>query len=404
MKKTLAILLGVVIAVVGIYALGETQPTGWLSILANDSTAAVQFRALSTYGAPVTIGHGTAAPTAANTGAPPMDGEIYMTRAAATDPVMSIYSQNDTAWYIIPNGDTQSIAGAWTFASTLTSTGAFTANDDATLGSNEDDNIIMNSPIVYNVRREDFESPGITSSYLAFNDWLIANYAVTDAAHNLLINPRGMTHLFRYEQAMAGTCDPLDMGQLTLASCVDDAINDGIVWYYNLGQIPDGTLPLHADFDESDNRNMYCEIQIDLANISAIDDLWFGWTIDDAIDDPPASASYDTSALWTISDAAGDIDLATLLNGGAELTDDAGTDWTDGDQFVLRVNVNADTVTFEGCLTDGCDPDTIALIPSPTAILNVDDDDHMLCVMGYTAAAAEELGLTVEYIEVGRTQ
>ena len=43
----LAILFGVVIAVAGLYVAGvEGQPTGWLSILANDSQAAVQFRAL----------------------------------------------------------------------------------------------------------------------------------------------------------------------------------------------------------------------------------------------------------------------------------------------------------------------------------------------------------------------
>jgi hypothetical protein len=330
-----------------------------------------------------------------------MDGEVFVVHAAGTTPDVQVYDTNATAWYTFANIDV-----AQTFAGTQTFSGTITANGDVTLGSDETDAIVINGAPVNRVLREDFDNVG--SAYLTFNDKLVASYAVTDAAHNLIHMPGSDIPfiLFRYEQAMAGTCDPFDAGQLTLATCVDDATNDGILLYFNTSQIPDGTLPLLTDFDESDaaNNAMYCEAQIDIANISAIDDFWFGWVLNDAIDDPPASADLDTAAIWTISDAAGDIDITTMLNGGAELQDDVGTDWTDNDQFILRVSINADTVTFEGCLLDGCAEGTVATVASPTAILNIDDDDHMICSLGYTAAANEELGLTIEYIEIGRNQ
>lgn len=149
MKKLFAILLGVVIAVAGLRVIGETQPSGWLSILANDSQGTVQFRAVSTYGVPVTIGHGTAAPTAANSGSPPMDGELYVTRTAGADPALAFYSQNDAAWYTVFHDDTATVTANWTFTGTVTITGDTTITGD----------INLDGPITTTVYRDEFSRP-----------------------------------------------------------------------------------------------------------------------------------------------------------------------------------------------------------------------------------------------------
>lgn len=182
MKKTLAILFGVVIAVAGLRVIGETQPSGWLSILANDSQAAVQFRALSSYGAPVTIGHGTAAPTAANTGAPPMDGELYVTRTAGADPALAFYSQNDATWYTVFHDDTATVTANWTFSGTVTITGDTTISGD----------LNIDGPITTTVYRDEFSRPCM----LREEDY--TDEAVGDAAMNIAHCLDGVATQYHY--------------------------------------------------------------------------------------------------------------------------------------------------------------------------------------------------------------
>ncbi len=100
--KALKWILGIV-AIVGLVSalvvpMATSQPTGWLSLFLSDPQGAVQFRALTQYGVPPMSTHGTAAPTTANSGAPPMDGEIFVDRSD-TDPILSVYSQTATAWH-----------------------------------------------------------------------------------------------------------------------------------------------------------------------------------------------------------------------------------------------------------------------------------------------------------------
>lgn len=100
--KALKWTLGI-IAIVGLVSalvvpMASTQPTGWLSYLHSDPQGDVQFRALTQYGVPAMFTHGTAAPTAANSGTAPMDGEVFVDRSD-TDPILSVYSQSATAWH-----------------------------------------------------------------------------------------------------------------------------------------------------------------------------------------------------------------------------------------------------------------------------------------------------------------
>ena len=262
------------------------------------------------------------------------------------------------------------------------------------------DLMTIDTPVIFETIREDFNY----SIPLVVEEDFTAN-VVTDASENLILlgnSQLGYIH-FRYEApdgpGYGGSVSPMTNGNLRLADFVDDVTNEGVVLVFGSPAGPDGP---NGSFHENFGTNMYCEAQIDIADISDTDDFWFGWIVKEAYDNPPASATYNTSALFTITDTAGDLDIVTQLNAGGELADDAGTDWTDGDQFILRVGLLADSVTFEAELTDA--GSTVETITQTNAVLDMDDADEAFCVMGLTLAANSDPIILVNYVEIGEIQ
>ena len=364
MKKTILSLLaiGALIAFL-VVPMAVTQPSGWLSFLLDDPQGIVQFRALSQYGQPAMIGHGTAAPTAGNSGAPPMDGEVFMQHADGVDPVMRVYSEDNAAWRF-------------------------------GLGLNEDDNISMNAPTVWQVYSENF---GRVGQAQAFEEDMTAAVA-TDAGENFILLPGRQLGVIAYRieatdgPGLAATPAPFSVdGVLTLDGYADDVDNEGIELVFG----STGPDHLGAWFDEDSGVDSYCEVSIAIADFSDLDDLWFGWIVQEAYDDPPASISFDTAALFVISDNAGDLDIETELNAGGTLNDDTGTTWTDGASHTLRVVAQADAVEF---WLDGVQ------VTQTNAVLNMDATDRCVCVLGYTIVAASDPGVTVDWVEIGREQ
>jgi hypothetical protein len=311
-----------------------------------------------------------------------MNGEIYVVTAASTEPDVQFYSSNSAAWHSVAQIDASE-------SFNLGTTGTLT------LGSNEQDNIVFSAPTDMQVRRQDFDNVGLA---IYEEDFTAA--VVTDAGENFMWFTAGpISYIwYRWEIAYGGTVDFLVDGDLDLHT--DSTDNDGFYMVFDTQFGPDA---LTGSYAETQDVNRYCEVSLDLGNISAVDDLWFGWVVTEATDNPPASATYDTSALFTITDTAGDIDIVTQLNGGGELADDAGTDWTDGDEFILRVSLDNDAVTFCANLTDASTA-TCTAITQTNAVLNLDDGDNAFCVLGYTNAAAEDLAATLRYVEIGLDQ
>jgi len=133
MRKTVVtIFIGALLAL-GVYMAVpvEAQPSGWLSFVMQDPSQAVQFRVMGAYGAPGFIGIGTAAPTAANSGLAPVNGEFYVVRdnAQANEPVATFYSAASTAWRSLPistlaTNAPQIANSVWFGANTITWEGA----------------------------------------------------------------------------------------------------------------------------------------------------------------------------------------------------------------------------------------------------------------------------------------
>lgn len=256
----------------------------------------------------------------------------------------------------------------------------------------------------YTVFREDFD---FVVARLEEEDGTAA--VTTDGGENVIDFDNGQLGVVAYRleapdgPGLAATLAPFDVrGTLSLDTFADDVANEGVELVFG-ARGPDQVAGVHDAvwFDEDRGTASYCEIEIDIADISDLDDLWFGWIVKEAYDNPPASDSFDTSALFVISDAAGDLDIETELNGGGTLNDDTGVTWADGDSFVLRVVIAADTVSFY--MSDANDT-VLSAVTQTNAVLNADNGDEAVCVLGYTIAAASDPTVTVDYVEIGDEQ
>ena len=392
MKKLLPfIAIGALIAFL-VAPMAISQPTGWLSFLLQDPQGTIRFRALDAYGFPPMVGHGTTEPTAGNSGAAPMDGELWINHAAATDPDLEIYSSTAGVWYDVPYEDTMDISGSWTF------TVDQTFEEDVTIGDDEDDTLTVDGPSYFRVVAENFGQVGAAA---AFEEDMTAA-VVTDAGENIILLPGSQLGVIAYRLeapdggALADTIEPFVVdGVMSLDTFADDVANEGVELV--LGSFsPDNTAGLlGAYFDEDAGVDMYAEVSIAIADISDLDDLWFGWIVLEAYDDPPASDTFDTSALFVISDNAGDLDIETELNGGGTLNDDTGTTWANGASHTLKVIAGADAVEF---WLDGVQ------LTQTNAVLNFDDTDRAVVVLGYTLVAASDPGVTIDWVEIGQEQ
>lgn len=399
-----AFALAVTIFVAGAAAL-EAQGTGWLSMSTNESSGAVQARNLNIYGAPIMVGRGTAVPTVANSGAPPMDGEFYVVVADSTAPDIQFYDNNASAWYTVASTDfAQTFAGAQTFS------GALTFNAASTLGEDGDDDVTIIGPVVRDSTfREDFDSVLWTGSFETADG--TAALTTNGGVNTIVLDSYDGDNLgyIGYHvdgDNLGGTPSPLATdGVFTVAGFVDDADDEGIVFTFGAHNSASTSTWLQpstgATFTNGTDSQMYCETQIDIATINRTDDLWFGWVLNDAVDTNPASADYDTAALFTLVDDTGDLHAVTMIDNGAETNDDTNVDWTDGDQFILRVAIGDDAVVFSAELDDA--GSTVDVLTTTTAVLDGTATDVMKCVLGYTAdaTAGGDVGVTLNYVEIG---
>lgn len=257
---------------------------------------------------------------------------------------------------------------------------------------------MIDAPSYFRVAAENFGQVGAAA---AFEEDMTAA-VVTDAGENIILLPGSQLGVIAYRleapdgPGLADTIEPFIVdGVMSLDSFADDVANEGVVLV--LGSFsPDNSAGLlGAYFDEDAAVDMYAEVSIDILDFSDLDDLWFGWVVLEAYDNPPASATYDTSALFVISDNAGDLDIETQLNGGGLLNDDTGTTWTDGASHTLKVIAGADAVEF---WLDGTQ------VTQANAVLNMDATDRAVVVLGYTLVAASDPGVTIDWVEIGQEQ
>lgn len=350
---------------------------GMITYLA--SQVVIMQRPLSSLGLSAGVGYGTRVPVVTDDGRPPTDGELFVVRNAGTaEPILSMYS---------------ALAGDWLEVITSDNTTSQTLDGDIVLGTNDVDDITLNGPVTVNVIRESFDRV----SAQAFEEDLTAA-VVTDAGENFLHLYESQLGVIAYRleapggPGLAATPAPFGVdGVLTLDGYTDDADNEGLMLVFG----HTGPDHLGASFDEDRDNSVYCEADIDLVDISDTDDVWFGWVITGAYVDPPASDTFNTSALFVISDNAGDLDIETELNAGGTLNDDTGTTWADNANHVLRVTLSADTVSFT---LNG------TAVTQTNAVLNLDATDRAVCVFGYTNAAAGDPTVTIDYVEIGLSQ
>lgn len=339
-------------------------------------------RPLSNLGLSTGVGYGTTEPTVTNSFSGPIDGELFVVRAAGTsDPDLKIYSQ---------------VSGAWTTALVTGGTDAVALSTDITLGNNDVDDITVNGPITFNVFREDFDF--VTA--LPLEEDFTAP-VLTDAGQNMILLLGSQIRVIAWQtessDGLSAAPDPWSVrGSMALDTMSDDVDNDGIGMVFGSGG-PDDVNAQHTGvwFDEDDNELAYCEVEISIADISDTDDLWFGWIVKEAYDNPGASDTYDTSALFVISDLAGDLDIETELNAGGTLNDDTAETWADNETHIMRVTLGPDSVSFA---LNG------TAVTQTNAVLNLDATDEAVCVLGYTLVATSDPTVVINYVELGLSQ
>ena len=294
--------------------------------------------------------------------------------------------------------------GTFTTIDGLEVTGSFTSNANVelafsssnstvNLGNNDGDNITINGPAIFNVIRNDFNQ--VTSGYFTSSTGWAAS-AVTDTSENIMHFFGGQIGVigYRWEQAFAGTVDFINNGYLDLD--VDDTDNDGIDIIFNAAT---SSNTVGTYWDEDTSSTSYCEISLLIADVSEVDILHFGWALGGAhYQDAGAYTSGNTYSYFVLSDNAGDLDIVTKLNAGAEGNDDTGITWTDGQEKVLRIVVAADSVSFSVNGTP---------VTQTNAVLNYDDTDRLTCGFGYINATGDTTpapGIKINYVEIGVSQ
>lgn len=291
-------------------------------------------------------------------------------------------------------------SGAWEYLAELDGaafTGDITTSGNVALGSDEDDLITVNAPVLFEVFREDFDAPTLVSVDITNGDFVVS---ATDTEANMLMF-EFLNIWYRLEApggpGFAGTFTPatflnnkvLNLDDATFAiDVVDNEAADFVV----------GGAPKEAFvFDTDSAETAYCEASFTIttiANVSA-SDFYFGFAAEGAINDAFAFDAATSRAVFVITDTSGDIDITTELAAGGTLSDDAGTDWTNGATVVLRVAVSAADVDF---FLNG------AQVTQVNAILDPAANTMLVCRFGVRSAGTAKAGIALNYIEVGRAQ
>jgi hypothetical protein len=280
----------------------------------------------------------------------------------------------------------------WTFSGANVSSGANSFTGAVTLGDNEDDTITANGPVVFEVVREDFDTPNFNVMDFSNGDF-VATVATTEAN---IISFGNLDLYYRIEPAFGGTYTPgtfmnnqaFNIDDATILDVID---NDAL-------QFIVGGPPLVAGFFDTDStETAYCEASFTIttiANVSA-DDFYFGVHLAEALAATFATDDQTSRAVFKINSTAGDLDIETELAAGGTLGDEIAGAWADGETHVLRVEVSAADVDF---YLDGVQ------LTQASALLNPAAAGNMVCSFGIRSAGTAKAGIAVNYIEVGRAQ
>lgn len=88
-------------------------------------------------------------------------------------------------------------------------------------------------------------------------------------------------------------------------------------------------------------KTIFFECDVDITDVSTVTGLWAGFRNVETYTTP---AAYDTYAtIYKPDDDS--VSISTELDGGGAVTTDTTVNWTDGDNFALRVEVDNDGTT-----------------------------------------------------------
>ncbi len=285
MKKLTVVCIAAVVAVL------------LLSVASLISQTVIERREMDSRGFPLGAGFGTALPTVANDGRPPVDGEMFIVRTDGADPVVRLYNDFESSWNTVAN----------------LSTGA------------------GNSFVIF---RDDFCGIGVSQ-----NDG--TPELTSDTNLNHIRTSAGGIYLQRLEiGAAVSLALPLTTGACGLDVSGDVTADDGHA--IRFGEFIDGSS-VHIIQASDTSATFYFEISITIGNISGFDGDWaVGLLAPEAFQNPPQHDGLNTYVLWTLSDNAGDLDLEADVDGGGQVNDDTGITWADGETRVLRIEIDTD--------------------------------------------------------------
>lgn len=225
-------------------------------------------------------------------------------------------------------------------------------------------------------------------------------YGTFDAGTNgrdILIMPGsrlGMIGL-RFEGASTVATAGVTLSDGYLLATVDATDNEGLAYYFPGTPVATGQ---GFFFDEDLGDTKYCEISLQIGDVSETDTMWFGWvtggnTITLGTGGFAVVPDY---ALFILSDAAGDLDIVTEVNNGGTNNDDTGIAWLDGQEKILRVILGPDSVSFS---VDG------VAVTQTNAVLNLQNAKQMECQFGFLNATGDGTpspGYKINHVEMGR--
>ena len=292
----------------GLWVVNSDQPSG-----------AVQWRVFGRHGSPATIGYGTALPTVANSGAPPVNGELYIVTTAGADPLLRVRNESTTSWDTTPMLQN---TNTWTVANVF--------NGDVTVGSDEIDAFTVNAPMTVVLHRDDFCNIGAEET-----DRTVESGA--DNAVNFMYTNQSNPY---YESQIQGTQTILPHRNPADGSCGwfvegDAAANDGVTTTFS----PNTLVGVHQVTATSDE--FYFEISVTIADVSAIDgDVAWGLKVPEAAGD--GFDGLNTYFLYSISDNAGVATFECDVDAGGEVTDVDTITWIDGATHIVRFEIDGD--------------------------------------------------------------